>query len=147
MLIFKRLIHSASRGLPQWVELHYDDMDKLHPPWPLPPAVSGQRPVSRVPAAAAGAEWAGPQEGGPRRMEERRGKAEAPGETHGGVIITCLQDCRNCFRVITSEREARSEFLLIYTKNLSMSGRPAGPPARRPAGRGHAFGRLISLEP
>ena len=26
---------------------------------------------------------------------------------------------------ITSEREARSEFLLIYTKNLSMSGRPA----------------------
>ena len=89
MLIFKRLIHSASRGFPQWVELHYDDMDKLHPPWPLPPAVSGQRPVSRVPAAAAGAEWAGPQEGG-------------PGETHGGVIITYLQDCRNCFRVILS---------------------------------------------
>ena len=29
---FKRLIHSASRGFPQWVELHYDDMDKLHPP-------------------------------------------------------------------------------------------------------------------
>ena len=27
-------------------------------------------------------------------------------------------------KVITSEREARSEFLLIYTKNLSMSGRP-----------------------
>ena len=26
--------------------------------------------------------------------------------------------------LITSEREARSEFLLIYTKNLSMSGRP-----------------------
>ena len=74
MLIFKRLIHSASRGFPQWVELHYDDMDKLHPPWPLPPAVSGQRPVSRVPAAAAGAEWAGPQEGGPRRMEVGRGK-------------------------------------------------------------------------
>ena len=67
MLIFKRLIHSASRGFPQWVELHYDDMDKLHPPWPLPPAVSGQRPVSRVPAAAAGAEWAG-------RMEVGRGK-------------------------------------------------------------------------
>ena len=34
----------------------------------------GQRPVSRVPAAAAGAEWAGPQEGGPRRMEVGRGK-------------------------------------------------------------------------
>ena len=32
------------------------------------------------------------------------------------LIIAC---------VITSEREARSEFLLIYTKNLSMSGRPA----------------------
>ena len=74
MLIFKRLIHSASRGFPQWVELHYDDMDKLHPLWPLPPAVSGQRPVSRVPAAAAGAEWAGPQEGGPRRMEVGRWK-------------------------------------------------------------------------
>ena len=25
-----------------------------------------------------------------------------PGETHGGVIITYLQDCRNCFRVILS---------------------------------------------
>ena len=33
------------------------------------------------------------------------------------------------------------EFLLIYTKNLSMSGR-----ARRPAGRGHAYlrGCMIS---
>ena len=31
----------------------------------------------------------------------------------------------------------------MYTKNLSMSGRPA----RRPAGRGHGFERLISLEP
>ena len=35
--------------------------------------------------------------------------------------------------VITSEREARSEFLLIYTKNLSMSGRPARRPAGPPA--------------
>ena len=87
MLIFKRLIHSASRGFPQWVELHYDDMDKLHPPWPLPPAVSGQRPVSRVPAAAAGVEWAEAHGGG-------------PGETHGDIIIMCLQDCRYCFRVI-----------------------------------------------
>ena len=25
-----------------------------------------------------------------------------PGETHGGVIITCLQDCRNSFTVILS---------------------------------------------
>ena len=41
--------------------------------------------------------------------------------------------------LITSEREARSEFLLIYTKNLITSGRPAG--------RGDAFERLISLEP
>ena len=48
---------------------------------------------------------------------------------------------------VTSEREARSEFLLIYTKNLSMSGRPARRPAGPPAGRGHAFERLISLEP
>ena len=78
------------------MELHYNDIDKLHPPWPLPPAVSGQRPVSRVPAAAAGAEWAGPQEGRPRRM------GRWAGETHGGVIIRCLQDCRNCFRVILS---------------------------------------------
>ena len=31
--------------------------------------------------------------------------------------------------LVTSDREARSEFLLIYTKNLNMSGRPA----RRPA--------------
>ena len=67
MLIFKRLIHSASRGFPQCVELHYDDMDKLHPPWPLPPAVSGQlwRPARSRP---------GRQEGGPRRMEVGRGK-------------------------------------------------------------------------
>ena len=104
MLIFKRLIHSASRCFPQWVELHYDDMDKLHPPWPLPPAVSGQRPVSRVPAAAA----QGPIIRGGRRGVGRAagGWAEAhgggPGETHGGVMITCLQDCRNCFRVILS---------------------------------------------
>ena len=55
------------------VELHYDDMDKLHPPWPLPPAVFGQRPVSRVPAAAAGVGRAG--EGGPRHMEVGRGSA------------------------------------------------------------------------
>ena len=53
MLIFTRLISSAGRGFPQWVELRCDDMDRLHPPWPLPPAVPGQRPVSRVPAAAA----------------------------------------------------------------------------------------------
>ena len=36
-----------------------------------------------------------------------------------------------CMCMITSEREARSEFLLIYTKNLSMSGRPAGRPWSR----------------
>ena len=45
------------------VELRCDDMDKLHPPWPLPPAVSEQRPVSCVRAAAAVAGRAG--EGGP----------------------------------------------------------------------------------
>ena len=73
MLNFTQLIHAASRGFPQWVELHCDDMDKLHPPWPLPPAVSGQRPVSCVSAAAAGVGRAG--EGGPRRMEVGRGNA------------------------------------------------------------------------
>ena len=55
MLIFTRMIFLAGRGFPQWVELRCDDMDRLHPLWPLPPAVSGQRPVSRVPAAATGA--------------------------------------------------------------------------------------------
>ena len=35
MLIFTRLISSAGRGFPQWVELRCDDMDMLHPPWPL----------------------------------------------------------------------------------------------------------------
>ena len=50
----------------------------------------------------------------------------------GGVLTSlCMPD----LDVVTSEREARSEFLLIYTKNLSMSGRPAGPPARRPWSR------------
>ena len=60
------------------------------------------------------------------------------------VISLILLDDDDCIRtfyratlpfrtVITSEREARSEFLLIYTKNLSMSGRPAGTPAGRPA--------------
>ena len=75
MLIFTWLIHSASRGFPQWVELHYTsyDIDKLHPPWPLPPGVSGQRPVSRVLAAVAGVARAG--EGGPRgkRRDAREG--------------------------------------------------------------------------
>ena len=50
------------------MELHYDDMDNLHPLWPLPLAVSGQRP-----AAAAGVGRAG--EGGPRHMEVGRGNA------------------------------------------------------------------------
>ena len=46
-------------------------------------------------------------------------------------LEACVQpyDLRLC--LITSEREARSEFLLIYTKNLSMSGRPAGRPWSR----------------
>ena len=62
-------------------------------------------------------------------------------------MIKALDFLDTCVEVITSEREARSEFLLIYTKNLSMSGRPARRPAGPPAGRGHAFERLISLEP
>ena len=70
MLSFTQMISSASRGFPQWVELRCNDRDKLHPLWPLPPAVSGQRPASRVPAAAAGAGRAEARGGGPgtRRM-------------------------------------------------------------------------------
>ena len=37
------MISSAGRGFPQWVELRCDDMDRLHPPWLLPPAVPGQQ--------------------------------------------------------------------------------------------------------
>ena len=47
------------------------------------------------------------------------------------------------WRIITSEREARSKFILIYTKNQSMS-EPAGRPA---AVTLLTFERLISLEP
>ena len=79
MLIFTRLIHSTSRGFPQWVELHCDDMDKLHPPWPLPPAVSGQRPVSRVPAAAARLQV------GPGGCGMGRGTWRWAGGTHGSL--------------------------------------------------------------
>ena len=35
------MISSAGRGFPQWVELHCDDMDRLHPPLPLPAFASG----------------------------------------------------------------------------------------------------------
>ena len=45
----------------------------------------------------------------------------------------CLSVKLHGHLIITSEREARSEFLLIYTKNLSMSGRPARRPAGPPA--------------
>ena len=48
------------------------------------PGCGGRRGVGR---AAGG--WAEAHGGG-------------PGEAHGDVIITCLQDCRNCFRVILS---------------------------------------------
>ena len=41
-------------------------------------------------------------------------------------LCTSKEDQKTVASVITSEREARSEFLLIYTKNLNMSGRPAG---------------------
>ena len=57
------------------MELHYDDIDKLHPPWPLPPAVSGQRPVSCVPAAAAGVGGAG--EGVPTAEAHEGGQGNA----------------------------------------------------------------------
>ena len=54
-----------------------------------------------------------------------------------GKLDGCDGHCKKNFMFVTSEREA--SFLLIYTKNMSMSGRPAG--------RGHAFERLISREP
>ena len=82
MLIFTRLIHSASRGL----ELHYDDMDKLHPPWPLPPVVSGQRPVSRVPTAAAG------QRQTERRHLEKYAAAELPPTPRRPSLFVRLPD-------------------------------------------------------
>ena len=67
-----------------------------------------------------------------------RGHHRTAGEDRIANWTAELTD-RRMFFFVTSEREARSEFLLIYTKNLSMSGRPAG--------RGDAFERLISLEP
>ena len=70
--------------------------------------------------------------GDPRSINKLTAHDKPPGRP---TPRTGIGQCQ----VITSEREARREFLLIYTKNLSMSGRPAG--------RGHAFERLISLEP
>ena len=55
------------------------------------------------------------------------------------LITGYYERARSAKRGSTDYERARSEFLLIYTKNLSVSGRPAG--------RGHAFERLISLEP
>ena len=37
-----------------------------------------------------------------------------PGETHGGVIITCLQDCMNCLRVILSGDNRVKKILTTY---------------------------------
>ena len=95
MLIFKRLIHSASRGFPQWVELHYDEMDKLHPPWPLPPAVSGQRPVSRVPAAAHG----GAERPRDRKIPVRwrRSRSYAPLDGWTVYVVLVSPYCRRRF--------------------------------------------------
>ena len=76
MLIFTRLI--SGRGFPQWVELRCDDMDRLHPPWPLPPAVPGQLPVSRVPAQTAAAEHGSLEGvGGLKTNEAYHSKADA----------------------------------------------------------------------
>ena len=87
----------------------------IEAPFPFYLVFYDRGPVSRVPAAAAGAEWAGPQEGGPRRMEVGRG------ETHGGVIITCLQDCRNCFRVILSGDNRVKKILTLPTIQLKLA--------------------------
>ena len=44
-----------------------------------------------------------------------------PGETHGGVIITCLQDCRNCFRVILSGDNRVKKIMTLPTIQLKLA--------------------------
>ena len=44
-----------------------------------------------------------------------------PGETHGGVIIMCLQDCRNCFRVILSGDNRVKKILTLPTIQLKLA--------------------------
>ena len=77
----------------------------------------------------------------PPPIGRNRSAASGQNVQKASFFVTSEREARSEFLLITSEREARREFLLIYeyTKNLSMSGRPAG--------RGHAFKRLISLEP
>ena len=111
MLIFKRLIHSASRGFTQWVELHYDDMNKLHPPWPLPPAVSGAATGQSRPGCG-GRRGVGRAAGG---WAEAHGGG--PGKTHGGVIITCLQDCRSGL----IRRQSYKKILTLPTIQLKLA--------------------------
>ena len=67
------------------------------------PGCGGRRGVGR---AAGG--WAEAHGGG-------------PGETHGGVIITCLQDCRNCFRVILSGDNRVKKILTLPTIQLKLA--------------------------
>ena len=109
-MLIKRLIHSPSRGFPQWVELHYDDMDSTLPGLCLVWAATGQ---SR-PGCGGRRGWAGPQEGGPRRMEVGRGKRMV-------AIITCLQDCRNCFRVILLGDNRVKKILTLPTIQLKLA--------------------------
>ena len=95
------------------------------------------------PAAAAGSTGALAAHLPTRARHRAHSGLPGAGKTRRKRLLLRAATHTRHIQVITSEREARSEFLLIYTKNLSMSG----PPARRPAGRGHAFERLISLEP
>ena len=60
-----------------------------------------------------------PARSGPGRRRVGRGAWRWAGETHGGVNITCLQDCRNCFRVILSG-DNRDFFFTLPTIQLKL---------------------------
>ena len=62
-----------------------------------------------------------PARSGPGRRRVGRGAWRWAGETHGGVIITCLQDCRNCFRVILSGDNLVKKILTLPTIQLKLA--------------------------
>ena len=57
----------------------------------------------------------------PGRRRVGRGAWGWAGETHGGVIITCLQDCRNCFRVVLSGDNRVKKLLTLPTIHLKLA--------------------------